>query len=86
MNKAIINGVEYDVAIDESNGKDMTAKVYYRIADGVIHISMIEFEEPIKDMEREKFVKGLCEIMMGSIKGLPLLTEHIGVGDKKSLQ
>ena len=44
MDKEIINGIEYDVAIDESNGKDMTAKVYYRKVDGVVYIEKIEYK------------------------------------------
>ena len=44
MDKATIDGIEYNISVDYSNGKDMTAKAYYRIVDGVIQILKIDRE------------------------------------------
>lgn len=47
VDKMEIDGIKCNMVIDESDGKDMTAKVYYRKLDGVIQILKIEYEEPV---------------------------------------
>lgn len=44
----VIDGVEYNIAVDSTMGNDMTARVYFRMVDDKCYIEKIEYEEPVR--------------------------------------